>query len=561
MTDTRISYGKSSHEINPEFKKNLAELIDESVVKYKDLPAYTNMDVTMSFAELDEYSKQFAAFLQHEAKLKPGDRIAIQMPNLLQYPVALFGAIRAGLIVVNTNPLYTPREMEHQFKDAGCKCIVILANFASQLEKIISKTSIETVVITEIGDLMPFLKRNIVNFVVKHVKKMVPSHGLTQAISFRDALQRGKGKTYAPTKAQPNETAFIQYTGGTTGVSKGAELTHRNILSNVMQILDFMNRGNKTLVHGKEIIVTALPLYHIFSLTVNCFAFSYYGAQNILITNPKDIPGFIKDLKKYSFSAFTGVNTLFSALMNDPKFKEISFSNLSVTVGGAMAVQAAVAMRWRELTGCAIAEGYGLTETSPVASCNPIDGSGILSTIGIPVASTEIRIVDDNGQDIPQGEVGEILVRGPQVMKGYYNHPAETAKVLLPDGWLKTGDLAIMLSSGYFKIADRKKDMILISGFNVYPNELEDVICSHPKVREAAAIGIPDEKSGEAIKVFVVKRDESLTSEELRAYCKENLTSYKVPKLFEFRTELPKTNVGKVLRRDLREEELKKIKA
>ncbi len=560
MSSTAVSYSQSPRQINPEFKQSLIELIEESVQTYKDLPAFTNMDVSLSFAEVDEMSKNFAAYLQNVAKLKPGDRIAVQMPNLLQYPVVLFGAIRAGLVVVNTNPLYTPREMEHQFKDSGCKCIVILANFASQLEKIIEKTEIETVIVTEIGDLMPFLKRTLVNFVVKNVKKMVPNYGLHQAVSFREVLKKGKSLSYTPTRATPNETVFIQYTGGTTGVSKGAELSHRNILANVAQILDYMNMGSE-LQRGKEVIITALPLYHIFSLTVNCFAFSYYGARNILITNPKDIKGFIKDLRKYKFTTFTGVNTLFNALMNDSDFSRIDFRNLRVTVGGAMAVQAAVATRWKELTGCPLAEGYGLTETSPVSTCNPINGTERLGTIGVAVASTEVKLIDEDGNDVPKGEVGELLVRGPQVMKGYYKRPDETVKVLMPGGWLRTGDMAIMLEDGFFKIADRKKDMILVSGFNVYPNELEDVICSHPKVREAAAIGIPDEKSGETIKVFIVKKDESLTSEELRAYCKENLTSYKVPKLIEFKTDLPKTNVGKVLRRDLRDQELKKMQA
>jgi long-chain acyl-CoA synthetase len=493
----------------------------------------------------------FAAYLQNKTDLVPGDKIAIQMPNILQYPVALYGAMKAGLIVVNTNPLYTPREMEYQFKDSGAKAIVIVANFADSLEQVIKNTSIKHVFLTEIGDLMGFPKKHIVNFVLKYVKKMVPSFNLPQAISFSTALA-DNGLKFKKVKILPDDIAFLQYTGGTTGVSKGAILNHFNIVANMEQMNAWMQTAVKDRI---EVIITPLPLYHIFSLTVNCLGFMSKGGKNVLITNPRDIPGFVKELKKHKFTIITGVNTLFNALLNNEDFNKLDFSHLKVTVGGAMAVQRLVAERWKKVTGCVLTEGYGLTESSPAASANPIvGGKDRIGTIGLPIPSTEFKLMDDDNQEVALGEPGEIWIKGPQVMQGYYNKPDETAKVITVDGWLKTGDIAIFTEEGYFKIVDRKKDMILVSGFNVYPNEIEDVVASCPGVLEVAAIGIPDEKSGEVVKIFVVKKDQSLTEEAVMAYCKENLTGYKLPKHIEFRAELPKTNVGKILRRALRDQ-------
>jgi len=538
-------------EINLNQYQNIGEVLDEACRNNRDRIAYSNMGVNLTYAQVEKMATQFAAFLQNELKLKRGDRIAVQMPNVLQFPIAVFGAFKAGLTVVNTNPLYTAAEMEHQFKDSGAKAIVILANYAHLLEKIIGKTHIQSVVVTEIGDLFPFPKSLLVNSVVKYVKKMVPAYNLPQAYRFTQALHIGSTQTLKPVPLQQTDIAFLQYTGGTTGVAKGAVLTHRNILANMLQIIAWMGTRLKK---NDEIAITALPMYHIFSLTVNCLAFMWYGAQNILITNPRDIPGFIKDLKKYKFTVMTGVNTLFNALMNNPAFKTIDFSQVKVSVGGAMAVQRAVTERWKEMTGSLLVEGYGLTEASPVVCCNPIAGGDRVGTIGFPLPSTEIKLIDDDGREVTKlGESGELCVRGPQVMQGYWQRPDETSKVLTSDGWLKTGDVATLDAEGYVKIVDRKKDMILVSGFNVYPNEVEDAIASHPGVQEVAAVGVKDEHSGEVVKVFVVKKESSLTEKDVIEHAKKSLTNYKVPKFVEFRAELPKTNVGKILRRALRD--------
>lgn len=543
------SYPKGvAQEIDPEAYKSILELFNESVKKYAHRSAYINMGSLLTFEELEHQSRDFAAFLQTKG-LQKGDRIAIQMPNLIQYPIALFGALRAGLVVVNTNPLYTTREMKHQFKDSGAKAIVILANFAHSLQEIVAETEIKTVVVTEIGDMLGFPKSLIVSSVVKYVKKMVPKYHLPEAISFFEALDIGAENKFMPVDVDSADLAFLQYTGGTTGVAKGAMLTHRNMIANMMQIGEWMK---PKIVEGQETIVTALPLYHIFSLTVNCLAFMKVGATNLLITNPKDIPGFIKTLKKVPYTVFTGVNTLYNALMNHPEFSQLNFQKLKLSVAGGMALQKIVAERWRKLTHSPLVEGYGLTETSPVACCNPIDDTDRVGTIGLPLPSTNIKLVDDEGQETKAGESGELCIHGPQVMKGYWQRPDETEKVMLPGGWFKSGDIAVVDSDGFFKIVDRKKDMILVSGFNVYPNEIEDVVASHSKVLEVAAIGVPDEKSGEIVKIFVVKKTD-VTAEEIIDHCRKNLVAYKVPKAVEFRSELPKTNVGKILRRALRD--------
>jgi len=536
--------------INPSAYPSVIDFVEACVKKYGDAPAFENMGKRISFNELDQLAKQFAAYIQTQTDLEKGDRIAIQMPNLLQYTVVMFGALRAGLVVVNTNPLYTPREMKHQFKDAGVTGIVILANFAHNLEKILSDTAIKTVVITEIGDMLGDLKGFVVNWVVKNIKKMVPNYHLPQATRYKDAMKLGASASYSRPTLESGEVAFLQYTGGTTGVSKGAMLTHRNIVSNMEQIGAWMG----TELHdSKEVVITALPLYHIFALTVNCLAMLRIGARNVLITNPRDMPAFMKELSKNKFSVITGVNTLFNGMLHQPKFRNLDFSSLKITVGGGMAVQKSVAQEWKKVTGKPLSEGYGLTEASPVLSCNPI-GKERLGTIGVPLPSTEIAIFNEEGQQLPPGEIGELYARGPQVMAGYWQRPVETEKVMHQD-WLKTGDMAVVSEDGFFSIVDRKKDMILVSGFNVYPNEIEDVVSAHPKVLEVAAIGIPDERSNELVKLYIVKKDASLTEQEVMAYCRENLTAYKCPKQIEFRTELPKTNVGKILRRKLKEEE------
>lgn len=545
---TKYYHASMSPEIDVNKYQSILKVFDEAISKFRNKKSFTNMGISLTYDELDRKSGQFASFLQNELKLQKGDRIAIQMPNLLQFPVALFGALRAGLIVVNTNPLYTPKEMQYQFKDSGAKAIVIMANFASNLQQIIKDTPIESVIITEIADLFPLPKRLLVNSVVKYVKKMVPEYNIPNAYSFNQALELGSRQSYKEVTLTHEDIAFLQYTGGTTGVSKGAVLNHKNIVANMLQIVEWMK---PVLKEGEEIILTPLPLYHIFSLTVNCLTLMNYGAENILITNPKDIPGFIKEMKKVKFSVITGVNTLFNALMNHKDFSSIDFSNLKVAVGGAMALQKAVVDRWKEKTGKSLYEGYGLSETSPVLCVNPIWGGDITGTIGIPVPSTDIALLDDNGNQVPKGQEGEIAAKGPQVMQGYWQKPEENKKVF-HNGWFRTGDVAIQLENDYFKIVDRKKDMILVSGFNVYPNEVEDVIATHEMVLEVAVVGIPDEHSGEIVKAFVVKREASLTEEMVITHAKKSLTGYKVPKKVEFRTELPKTNVGKILRRALR---------
>lgn len=526
---------------------SINELISKSVEKFRDMPAFTNMGITLTYAEVDRLSNFFASYLTNQCSLKKGDKIAIQMPNVLQFPVALFGAIKAGLIVVNTNPLYTDREMLHQFRDSGAKAIVILANFAFNLEKIIDQTKIEHVIVTEIGDLFPVMKRFVVNNAVKYIKKMVPHYKLPQAKSFLLAIEEGKQHDFKPVTNTRDEIAFLQYTGGTTGVSKGAMLTHGNIIANMNQIFAWMSPKFK---EGKEIIITPLPLYHIFSLTVNCLALMCYGGHNILITNPRDIPDFIKTIKKYPFTVMSGVNTLYNALLNHPNFASVDFSHAKLSVAGAMALQDKVAKRWHEVTGTKVIEGYGLTEASPVVCCNPVDDTEQRGTIGLPVPNTEIKLIDDNGNIVPEGEPGELCCKGPQVMLGYWNNQKET-DLILKEGWLHTGDVAVMQKDGFFKIVDRKKDMILVSGFNVYPNEIEDVIASHPAVLEVAAVGVPDDRSGEVVKIFVVKKSE-VTDTELKEFAKKSLTNYKVPRFVEFRKDLPKTNVGKILRRELR---------
>lgn len=536
--------------IDPDEYKSLADLFEQSITAYKDRPAYTNLGRSISYAELEDLSRDFGAYLTNQAGLVKGDRIAIMMPNLMQYPVALFAALRAGLIVVNTNPLYTDRELEHQLKDSDAKAIVILENFAHTLSDVIENTNVKTVITTRIGDMAKFPKSLLVNFVVKHVKKMVPPFSLPQAIRFNDVLAQGKNQPFANADLSHEDVAFLQYTGGTTGVAKGAALTHKNMISNLLQAHSW---ASQDFVDGEEVFITALPLYHIFSLTANAMFALKIGANSVLITNPRDMPGFIKELASVDFSYITGVNTLFNGLLNTPGFSDLDFSKLKLSLGGGMAVQEFVANKWKDVTGHVLVEAYGLTETSPAACINPIDIEGYNGCIGLPLASTEICIKDEDGKDLGFGEAGELCIRGPQVMQGYWNRPDETAKVLSDDGWLKTGDVAVVSEGGFVKLVDRLKDMIIVSGFNVYPNEVENVVALHPKVLEVGAIGVEHEKSGEAVKIFVVKSDDSLTEDELMAYCREELTGYKRPKFIDFVDDLPKSNVGKVLRKDLRE--------
>ncbi|MBS1557820.1 MAG: AMP-binding protein [Bacteroidetes bacterium] len=542
------------NEIGPLPFDSLVDLFENASKKYAGLAAYENLGGKLTYQQVDELSTRFAAYLQKKLKLKKGDRIAIQMPNLLQFPVAFIGALKAGLVVVNTNPLYTAREMEHQFKDAGISALVIVANFAHNVEAILDKIPVKHFIVTEMGDLVGGFRGWLVNFVVKYIKRLVPGYRLPQIISFKKVLSEGATLTLDKPKIECEDLAVLQYTGGTTGVPKGAQLSHRNLVAHNEMISYWFEPLLKETAQ-QEIVVTALPLYHIFALSVNLTLMYHRGLNNVLITNPRDMKGFLTELKKYRLSILTGVNTLFNGMMNHPLFNELDFSHLKGAVGGGMAVQDAVAIKWEELTKSPLVEGYGLSETSPVLCCNPLNGKQKRGTIGLPMPSTEVAIFDDQGNQLPQGETGEICARGPQVMRGYWEK--DNADVFYHNEWFKTGDVGFMDAEGFFKIVDRKKDMIKVSGFNVFPNEIENVIALNPKVLEVAAIGIPDERSGEVIKAFIVKKDPSLTEEELKIYCHENMVNYKVPKFFVFKTELPKTNVGKILRRALKEAEAK----
>jgi long-chain acyl-CoA synthetase len=540
-------------EINPNELASLQTLLERSFAKFADRPAYTLMDRTVTYGELDRLSRQFAAYLQKVAGLKKGDRIAIMLPNILQYPVAIAAAFRAGLTVVNTNPLYTPRELEHQLKDSGARAILILENFAHTLAEVREATGVETVIVTGVGDLLGFPRGAVVNFVLRHVKKQVPEYSLPGAVGFTEAMSKGKYENLDPVAIGHDDVAFLQYTGGTTGVSKGAVLTHRNMVSNVLQSEAWMGPSLRE-ASGQMVLVTALPLYHIFSLTANCLLFMKLGAQNILIANPRDFPGFVKELSKYRFTFFSGVNTLFNALLNTPGFDKLDFSSLKVSLGGGMAVQRAVAERWKQVTGNTLTQAWGLTETSPAACINRFDEPEFTGSIGLPIPSTVVTIRDDDGNVLPVRQSGEICVEGPQVMRGYWNRPDETEKVMIDGRVLRTGDIGYMDENGYVFIEDRKKDMILVSGFNVYPNEVEGVVVTHPGVLEAAAVAQPDERAGEVVALFVVKKDPALTEDALIEHCRAALTGYKVPKRIYFRDELPKTNVGKILRRELKDQ-------
>ena len=543
-------------EIDADQYPNIQAVLKQSCQRFADKPAFSNLGKTLTYAELYELSGNFAAYLQQHTDLQPGDRIAVQMPNILQYPIVVFGAIRAGLVVVNTNPLYTAREMEHQFNDSGAKALVCLANMAHLAEKVVPKTQVKHIIVTEVADLLPPLKRLLINSVIKYVKKMVPAYHLPKAVKFNDALAKGQGKAVNEVSPDSGDVAVLQYTGGTTGVAKGAMLTHRNLVANMLQCRALMGSN---LGEGCEVLITPLPLYHIYAFTFHCMAMMLIGGHNVLITNPRDLPAMTKDLAKYKFTGFVGLNTLFVALCNNEDFRKLDFSTLKATFSGGMALQLATAERWKQVTGCSICEGFGMTETSPVASVNPFSNIQI-GTIGIPVPSTVCKVIDDEGVEQPLGSIGELCVKGPQVMKGYWQRQEATDEILDAEGWLKTGDIAVIQEDGYMRIVDRKKDMILVSGFNVYPNELEDVLATLPGVLQCAAIGVPDEKSGEAIKIFVVvKPGETLTKEQVMEHMRANVTGYKVPKAVEFRDVLPTTNVGKILRRELRDEELKKL--
>ena len=537
-------------EINLDEFRSIVSVLESSCQRFRERPAFSNFGTTITYGDLDRLSSQFAAYLINDLKLKKGDRVALMMPNLLQYPIAIMGVLRAGLIVVNTNPLYTGRELKHQLKDSGALAIVVVDNFAHTVAEVLADTDVKQVITTAVGDLVKFPKGAIINFVLKYIKKQVPDYSIPGAIRFDEALRRGRRHNLPAVDIAPSDIAFLQYTGGTTGVSKGAMLTHRNLVANMQQAGSWIGANLKD---GNEVIITALPLYHIFSLSANCLVFMKLGGLNYLITNPRDMPGFVRELKTSGFTCITGVNTLFNGLLNTPGFDQLDFSKLHMTLGGGMAVQRAVAEHWKQVTGCTLVEAYGLTETSPAACINPLDMKEYNGAIGMPVPSTDICVKDESGAMLPMGEVGELCVKGPQVMLGYWQRPDETAKVIDSEGWLRTGDMAKMDERGYFYLVDRKKDMILVSGFNVYPNEIEDVVAMMPGVLEVAAVGVPDEKSGEAVKIVVVKKDQSLTAETIKAFCKENLTGYKLPKVIEFRTELPKTNVGKILRRELRD--------
>jgi long-chain acyl-CoA synthetase len=535
--------------IDPEHYHSLLDLFEKSFADYSDLPAFTNMGKVLTYSELDSATKRVASYIQNDLGLKKGDKVAVMMPNLLQTPVTILGVLRAGCVVVNVNPLYTVRELEHQLNDSESSAIFILANFADTLEKALPKTNVKHIVVTQVGDMVGGLKKHIVNFVVKHVKKMVPSYTLPNAIKFADTLA-GNEASYKKPAVDLNDLAFLQYTGGTTGVSKGAMLSHGNMVGNLEQVSGCLD---KVLERGKEVVITALPLYHIFALTANCLTFMKYGGLNVLITNPRDMPGFVKELAQHKFTAVTGVNTLFNGLLNTPGFAELDFSTLKMSLGGGMAVQRPVAEKWQAVTKTKLMEGYGLTECAPLVTVSPYDLEGYNGSIGLPAPSTDIKLMLENGEEAAKGEPGELWVKGPQVMQGYYNRPDATAECL-KDGWFATGDIATYDDEGFFYIVDRKKDMIIVSGFNVFPNEIEEVVAMHEGVLEVAAIGIPHEVSGEQVKVFVVKKDQSLTEKDIIKHCRDNLTNYKVPKLVEFRDELPKTNVGKILRRALKDE-------
>ena len=527
---------------------SIVDVLEQSCTKYKDRMAYHNMGAEISYSELDYLTRNFAAALQNMG-LSQGDRIALMMPNILQYPVALFGALRAGLVVVNTNPMYTARELRHQLVDSGAKAIVVVENFAGVLESIRDEVPLEHIITTGVGDLLDFPKSLIVNFVLRYVKKSIPTWKLPGSMKFQDVLDKGVKLPLNPVSIAFEDVAFLQYTGGTTGVAKGAMLTHRNIVANLLQARDWLTQLDDT----QEMIITALPMYHIFALTANCLTFIYLGGSNILISDPRDMAGFVKELGRHPYTALTGVNTLFNSLLHTDGFAELDFSSVKMCLGGGMAVQKAVAEQWKKVTGVTLVEAYGLTETSPAACINPVTLEEYNGYIGLPISSTDAAVKSEDGQFLPAGETGELCIRGPQVMKGYWQRPEATDEVLDADGWLHTGDIALMTEDGYFKIVDRKKDMILVSGFNVYPNEIEDVLALHPKVLEVAAIGVPDEKSGEAVSIFVVKKDPTLTEDDVKAFCKENLTGYKRPRYIEFRDDLPKSNVGKILRRELRD--------
>ena len=539
------------HEINMDEFRSIVSVFDTSVSKFSERPAFSNFGKILTYREIEEHSRHFACYLLGELKLKKGDRVAIMMPNCLQYPIAIFGILRAGLTVVNVNPMYTARELKHQLIDSGAAALLVVDNFGHTVQEVVAGTPLRQVITTGLGDLLGFPKGALINFVLKYVKKLIPDYDIPGSIRFKDTLTLGRMHTLPEIDIDSEDIAFLQYTGGTTGVSKGAMLTHRNMVANMQQAGVWVGTD---LDFGNEVIITALPLYHIFALTANGLVFMKLGGLNHLISNPRDMPGFVKELQKTRFTAITGVNTLFNGLLNTPGFDQVDFSNLKMTLGGGMAVQRTVAEKWKKLTGVTLVEAYGLTETSPAACINPMDLKEYNGSIGLPIPSTDVCLKDDAGVTLTTlGEVGELCVKGPQVMKGYWQRPEETANVMDAEGWLHTGDLATMDEKGFFYIVDRKKDMILVSGFNVYPNEVEDVIASMEGVLEVAAIGVPDEKSGEAVKVFVVRKDPALTADQIKAYCRENLTGYKQPKLVEFRTELPKTTVGKILRKELRD--------
>ena len=530
---------------------SISDVFRQSVEKFAHQPAFQNMGKTLTYAEVGKLAENFASYLQNVLKLPRGERVAIMLPNLLQYPIALFGILQAGLVAVNTNPLYTPRELEHQLKDSGATTIIVLENFANTLELVLPRTQIKHVIVASVGEMFGFFKGSLINFVLRKVKKMVPEYRISDTIPFQTALKEGAAHTFRPVSLTREDTALLQYTGGTTGVAKGAVLSHGNICANMQQAAEWIVN---LLRPGKETVIAALPLYHIFALTVNLMIFTQAGSKIILITNPRDMKSFIGDMKKERVSVFVGVNTLFNGMVNQPDFATVDFSSLKLTLGGGMATQKAVAEKWKSITGTPIVEAYGLTEASPGVCCNPLNIETYSGGIGLPIPSTEIELRDADGNEVAQGQPGEMWIRGPQVMKGYWNRPEETAKVLDARGFLATGDIAVMDEKGWFKLVDRKKDLIVVSGFNVYPNEVEDVAASHPKVLEAACIGVSSPKTGEALKLFIVKKDESLTAEELIAFCRTELTAYKVPKDIEFRDELPKSNVGKILRRELRKE-------